>query len=153
MKQQKKNKAMKWYRRLGILTWLVFCYVLLFAYIPDEIYMSKESDRIGFARGLPIVVDEVESTRPVFGAQRVGAAAENEGVLVCRLFDLIPVKQVVVHDADRQMVTAAGTNIVDIPIIMKDTTTRSIPVNCKFDSTSVREATINIPIFVSLKKE
>lgn len=111
MKQQKKNKAMKWYRRLGILTWLVFCYVLLFAYIPDEIYMSKESDRIGFARGLPIVVDEVESTRPVFGAQRVGAAAENEGVLVCRLFDLIPVKQVVVHDADRQMVMAAGTNI------------------------------------------
>ena len=47
-------------------------------------------------------------------------------------------------------VPAAGTNIVDIPIIMKDTTTRSIPVNCKFDSTSVREATINIPIFVSL---
>lgn len=111
MKQQKKNKAMRWYRRLGIMTWLIFSYVSLFAYIPDEIYVSRGSDETKFAKGLPIVVDEVENTQPVFGAQRVGAAADSDGVLLCRLFDLIPVKQVVVHDADRQMVTAAGTNI------------------------------------------
>ena len=111
MKQQKKNKAMRWYRRLGIMTWLIFSYVSLFAYIPDEIYVSRGSDETEFAKGLPIVVDEVENTQPVFGAQRVGAAADSDGVLLCRLFDLIPVKQVVVHDADRQMVTAAGTNI------------------------------------------
>ena len=111
MKQQKKNKAMRWYRRVGMLTWLVFSYVLLFAYIPDEIYVSKGSDQKEFAQGLPIAVDEVEAAQPVFGAQRVGAAAESDGVLLCRLFDLIPVKQVVVHDTDRQMVTAAGTNI------------------------------------------
>ena len=94
-----------------MLTWLVFSYVLLFAYIPDEIYVSEESELTDFTRGLPIVVDEVETTQPVFGAQRVGAAVENDGVLSCRLFDLIPVKQVVVHDADRQMLLAAGTNI------------------------------------------
>ena len=111
MKQQKKNKAMRWYRRVGMLTWLVFSYVLLFAYIPDEIYVSKGSDQKEFAQGLPIAVDELEAAQPVFGAQRVGAAAESDGVLLCRLFDLIPVKQVVVHDTDRQMVTAAGTNI------------------------------------------
>lgn len=111
MKQQKKNKAMRWYRRLGIMTWLIFSYVSLFAYIPDEIYVSRGSDETEFAKGLPIVVDEVENIQPVFGAQRVGAAADSDGVLLCRLFDLIPVKQVVVHDADRQMVTAAGTNI------------------------------------------
>ncbi|MBO5154516.1 MAG: SpoIVB peptidase [Eubacterium sp.] len=111
MKQQKKNKAMRWYRRLGIMTWLIFSYVSLFAYIPDEIYVSRGSDETKFAKGLPIVVDEVENTQPVFGTQRVGAAADSDGVLLCRLFDLIPVKQVVVHDADRQMVTAAGTNI------------------------------------------
>ena len=102
---------MRWYRRLGIMTWLIFSYVSLFAYIPDEIYVSRGSDETKFAKGLPIVVDEVENTQPVFGAQRVGAAADSDGVLLCRLFDLIPVKQVVVHDADRQMVTAAGTNI------------------------------------------
>ena len=111
MKQQKKNKAMRWYRRLGIMTWLIFSYVSLFAYIPDEIHVSRGSDETEFAKGLPIVVDEVENIQPVFGAQRVGAAADSDGVLLCRLFDLIPVKQVVVHDADRQMVTAAGTNI------------------------------------------
>ena len=94
-----------------MLTWLVFSYVLLFAYIPDEIYVSEESELTDFTRGLPIVVDEVETTQPVFGAQRVGAVVENDGVLSCRLFDLIPVKQVVVHDADRQMLLAAGTNI------------------------------------------
>ena len=73
--------------------------------------VSKGSDQKEFAQGLPIAVDEVEAAQPVFGAQRVGAAAESDGVLLCRLFDLIPVKQVVVHDTDRQMVTAAGTNI------------------------------------------
>lgn len=93
------------------MTWLIFSYVSLFAYIPDEIYVSRGSDETEFAKGLPIVVDEVENIQPVFGAQRVGAAADSDGVLLCRLFDLIPVKQVVVHDADRQMVTAAGTNI------------------------------------------
>ena len=111
MKQQKKNKAVRWYRRMGILTWIVYSYVLLFAYIPDEIYVSTENEQTEFAQGLPIAVDKVEATQPVFGAQRVGAAAESDGILLCRLFDLIPVKQVVVHDMDRQMVTAAGTNI------------------------------------------
>lgn len=113
MKKQKKNKnrVIRWYRRVGILTWIVFSYVLLYAYIPDEIYVSGESGRSDFAEGLPIVVEEVENTQPVFGAQRVGAAAGDDGVLLCRLFDLIPVKQVVVHDTNRQMVLAAGTNI------------------------------------------
>ena len=111
MKKQKKSRAIGWYRRIGVLMWVIFSYALLFAYIPNEIYVSQESEQGEFAEGLPITVDEVEETQPVFGAQRVGAAAENDGVLVCRLFDLIPVKQVVVHDTDRQTVMAAGTNI------------------------------------------
>lgn len=93
------------------MTWFVFSYALMFSYIPDEIYVSQENSQIEFAKGLPITVSEAEFSQPVFGAQRVGAAAENEGILLCRLFDLIPVKQVVVHDTDRQAVTAAGTNI------------------------------------------
>ena len=111
MKKQKKSRAIKWYRQIGVFTWFIFSYALLFAYIPDEIYVSQESEQEKFAQGLPITVDEVESTQPVFGAQRVGAAAEDDSVLICRLFDLIPVKQVVVHDTNRQMVMAAGTNI------------------------------------------
>lgn len=111
MKRQKKNRAMKWYRRAGILTWVVFTYALMFSYIPDEIYVSKGNGQIEFAQGLPITVSEEELSQPVFGAQRVGAAADNDRVLLCRLFDLVPIKQVVVHDTDRQMVTAAGTNI------------------------------------------
>lgn len=113
MKQQKKKKVgwISWYRRICVLGWFVFAYVLLFSYIPDEIYVSRESDNCAFAKGLPISVDEAVASQPVFGAQRVGAAAESDGVLLCRLFDLIPVKQVVVHDMDRPMVTAAGTNI------------------------------------------
>lgn len=111
MKKQKKSRAIRWYRGMGMAGWLIFSYVLLFAYIPDEIYVSKGSAQEEFAQGLPITVEEMAATQPVFGAQRVGAAAGNDGVLVCRLFDLIPVKQVVVHDTDRQMVLAAGTNI------------------------------------------
>ena len=113
MKEQKKNKAFRfrWYRRVGVMMWMIFSYLSLFAYIPDEIYVAEEGDRTAFARGLPIDVVEVEAAQPVFGPQRVGAAAENDGILLCRLFDLIPVKQVVVHDTSRQMVTAAGTNI------------------------------------------
>ena len=65
MKQQKKNKAVRWYRRVGIFTWIVFSYVSLFTYIPDEIYVSKESERTEFAKGLPIAVDEVEHAQPV----------------------------------------------------------------------------------------
>ena len=49
--------------------------------------------------------------QPVFGAQRTLAASENDGILTCRLFDLIPFKQVVVHYTDREEVLAAGTNI------------------------------------------
>ena len=113
MKEQKKNKAFRfrWYRRVGVMMWMIFSYLSLFAYIPDEIYVAEEGDRTAFARGLPIDVVEVEAAQPVFGPQRVGAAAETDGILLCRLFDLIPVKQVVVHDTSRQMVTAAGTNI------------------------------------------
>lgn len=113
MKEQKKNKAFRfrWYRRVGVMMWMIFSYLSLFAYIPDEIYVAEEGDRTAFARGLPIDVVEVEAAQPVFGPQRVGAATENDGILLCRLFDLIPVKQVVVHDTSRQMVTAAGTNI------------------------------------------
>lgn len=110
-RQQKKNRAIKWYRRAGILTWFAFTYVLMFSYIPDEIYVSQEGSQVEFAQGLPITVSEETTAQPVFGAQRVGAAAENDSVLLCRLFNLIPVKQVVVHDTDRQTVTAAGTNI------------------------------------------
>lgn len=111
MKGQKKSRIIKWYRRIGAVTWLVFSYLLLVSYIPDEIYVSKESDRTAFAQGLPITVNEAEAVLPVFGAQRVGTSADQDGVLLCRLFDLVPLKQVVVHDTDRKMVTAAGTNI------------------------------------------
>lgn len=111
MKQQKKSRSMRWYRCIGGVVWCIFSYVLLISSIPDEIYVSKESDRTAFAQGLPITVDEARPAQPVFGLQRVGATTDQDGVLLCRLFDLIPVKQVIVHDIDRQMVTAAGTNI------------------------------------------
>ena len=97
---------------MGLLTWVVFSYVSMFSYIPDEIYLTRE-ERVKpeFVQGLPVSVEEAESSQPVFGAQRVGAATENDGVLLCRLLDLFPIKQVVVHYTDRQTVLAAGTNI------------------------------------------
>jgi len=110
--KQKKNRVRRYCRYLIFLTWAAFCFVSLFSYIPDEIYLSKEEHvQPEFAKGLPVSIDETEPSQPVFGAQRVGAATENDGVLLCRLFGLFPVKQVAVHYTDRQMVTAAGTNI------------------------------------------
>lgn len=92
--------------------WAVFAYVSMFSYIPDEIYLSREAaQEQDFALALPVSVDFTESAQPVFGAQRVGAASGNDGILSCRLFHLFPVKQVVVHYTDRETVTAAGTNI------------------------------------------
>lgn len=99
------------YRFTGIVSWAVFSYMLLLSYIPDEIYLSKEAEVPQFAASLPVSMDFSEDTQPVFGAQRVGAATENDGILSCRLFHLFPIKQVVVHYTDRRMVTAAGTNI------------------------------------------
>ena len=60
MKEQKKNKAFRfrWYRRVGVMMWMIFSYLSLFAYIPDEIYVAEEGDRTAFARGLPIDVVE-----------------------------------------------------------------------------------------------
>ena len=121
MKKRRKNKkpangrAKRRYVLYGVLGWLVFSYALLFVYLPDEIYLTKaeqqEGQPLAFADGLPIGIDYEEDVQPVFGAQRTLAASENDGVLTCRLFDLIPLKQVVVHYTDRANVVAAGTNI------------------------------------------
>lgn len=110
--KQKKNKRIKIFRYAGVIVWAVFSYVSMFSYIPDEIYLSKEAaQEQDFALALPVSVDFTESVQPVFGAQQVGAASGSDGILSCRLFHLFPVKQVVVHYTDREMVTAAGTNI------------------------------------------
>ena len=122
--RQKKNRSMKSKRRIrsrnrlrlcrfaGALTWVAFSYLLLLSYIPDEIYLSKEAGETpDFATSLPVSMDFSEDATPVFGAQRVGAATGNDGILSCRLFHLLPIKQVVVHYTDRRTVTAAGTNI------------------------------------------
>ncbi len=99
-------------RCIGAFTWVAFSYLLLLSYIPDEIYLSKENGEIPeFAADLPVSLDFSEDVQPVFGAQRVGAATTNDGILSCRLFRLFPVKQVVVHYTERKTVTAAGTNI------------------------------------------
>lgn len=115
MKQKKNNEAIRQKRRniyFGAAVWLLFCYMLLFSYIPDEIYVSGESEQYPeFAAGLPIKMVYEQNAQPVFGTQYVTAATGSEGVLTCRLFDLIPVKKVVVHDIDRAQVIAGGTNI------------------------------------------
>lgn len=94
---------------------MIFSYALLFVYLPDEIYLTKGEQQeelpLAFADGLPIGIDYEDEVQPVFGAQRTLAASENDGILTCRLFDLIPLKQVVVHYTDREKVLAAGTNI------------------------------------------
>lgn len=122
--RQKKNRIINKKRRdknrgrrrlficIGVLMWVSFSYLLLLSYIPDEIYLSKEAEKTPeFAMGLPVSMDFSEDVQPVFGAQRVGAATENDGILSCRLFDLFPIKQVVVHYTERRTVRAAGTNI------------------------------------------
>ncbi len=122
--KQKKNHANRNRRRsrnrnrqrlcrcIGLLAWTAFSYLSLLSYIPDEIYLSKEAGETPqFATSLPVSVDFAEDAQPVFGAQRVAAAEENDGILSCRLFHLLPIKQVVVHYTDRKTVTAAGTNI------------------------------------------
>lgn len=99
----------------GFTAWMIFSYALLFVYLPDEIYLTKGEQQeelpLAFADGLPIGIDYEDEVQPVFGAQRTLAASENDGILTCRLFDLIPLKQVVVHYTDREKVLAAGTNI------------------------------------------
>lgn len=112
-KRRNKNKGrQRFFRCIGILTWVSFSYLLLLSYIPDEIYLSKEAEETPeFAMGLPVSMDFSEDVQPVFGAQRVGAATGSDGILSCRLFDLFPIKQVVVHYTERRTVRAAGTNI------------------------------------------
>lgn len=117
-KENKRSPGRRFRRRYGwcgFLAWVAFSYALLFAYVPDEIYLTKEEQQEGeapaFSNGLPVGVTYEEDVQPVFGAQRTLAASENDGILTCRLFDLIPFKQVVVHYTDREEVLAAGTNI------------------------------------------
>ena len=113
-KKTANGQARRRYALYGMLGWLIFSYALLFVYLPDEIYLTKEEQEgqlLAFADGLPVGIDYEEDVQPVFGAQRTLAASENDGVLTCRLFDLIPLKQVVVHYTDRAKVIAAGTNI------------------------------------------
>ncbi len=118
LRQKKPADGRKKRRHLiyGMLGWLAFSYALLFVYLPDEIYLTREEQQeegqpLAFAEGLPVGIDYEEDVQPVFGAQRTLAAAENDGALTCRLFDLIPLKQVAVHYTDRASVVAAGTNI------------------------------------------
>lgn len=111
----KKRRVFRHYRLFGVMVWMAFSYALIYAYLPDDIYLSREEQQkeeaFDFAAGLPVDVIYEEEIQPVFGAQRTLAASKNDGVLTCRLFDLIPLKQVAVHYTDREQVVAAGTNI------------------------------------------
>ena len=53
-------------------------------------------------------------------------------------------------DIIAHLVEVFGTNIVDIIIIINDTTISSKPVRFKLSNNSVRDTVINTPIFVSL---
>lgn len=100
------------YKCVGVTAWVIFAYVSMLSYIPDDIYLSKGNEQqADFAKALPVTVVVGEQVQPVFGTQNVNGIGEETELLECRLFDLIPVKQVLVHYTDREQVLAAGTNI------------------------------------------
>jgi stage IV sporulation protein B len=104
----------KSYRCVYVLlgAWMLFSWGLMNTYLPDEIYVSYDGEEQQLAdRGLPVVLKEQETTAPVseFGQGRAGQSADH--TITCRLFDLIPVKTVMVHVQERPSLLAAGTNI------------------------------------------
>ena len=123
-KNRRKNQKrfMKTYCLLGLIVWVAFAYQLMFHYIPDEIYLEEvaigqnmiaeqETVEWKFAQGMPITVTEQETIQPVFGTQGVTEQGLKHPVISCRLFHLIPVKQVQVHYQERKTVLPAGTNV------------------------------------------
>lgn len=116
MKQKKKIKINRKMQGIaGVSVWLVFSFLLLFSYLPDDVYVTREQQENQtmpeFVKGLPVAAVYEQATAPVMGLQQGSAALQADGIITCRLFHMIPIKQVVVHYTDRAQLIPAGTNI------------------------------------------
>lgn len=95
-----------------LLMWIVYSYLLMLSYIPDEIYLTtNQVESIQKLNGLPVTASYEKGTTPVFGVWNANSNTSQQGYLECRLFDIIPMKQVSVHVTSEKQVIAAGTNI------------------------------------------
>ncbi|MDD6039140.1 MAG: SpoIVB peptidase [bacterium] len=95
-----------------LLMWIVYSYLLMLSYIPDEIYLTtNQVESIQKLNGLPVTASYEKGTTPVFGVWNANGNTSQQGYLECRLFDIIPMKQVSVHVTSEKQVIAAGTNI------------------------------------------
>lgn len=108
----KKVLTNKLYIRISLLLWVVFSYLLMLSYIPDEIYLTTDKiEPTQKLNGLPVTAVYEKGTMPVFGTWNAAGNTSQQGYLQCRLFDILPVKQVSVHVTNEKQVIAAGTNI------------------------------------------
>lgn len=106
----------------GIMTGVLFAYVLLLYSIPDKMYVER-GEEPEYSFGVPVTGTVVKSTEVFANKQPVQNGAihmtpqtgdgQQTGTyqILCRLFGTIPVKRIAVQEVSRQELLAAGTNI------------------------------------------
>ncbi|MCI8918413.1 MAG: SpoIVB peptidase [Eubacterium sp.] len=105
----------------GIVSCVIFAYVLLMNSIPDKMYVER-GKKPDCSFGVPVTGTIVASTE-VFATQqpvRNGAIKVTPGIsyqpsdtyqVVCKLFGVVPVKQISVQEVSKKELLPAGTNI------------------------------------------
>lgn len=110
----------------GLLTCLIFSYLLMLDCIPDKIYV-KYGEEPDFSFGVP-VTEQVVDSEEVFATQQSGSEedyrerihmtvpetekeTQRSYQVVCRLFGAIPVKRISIEQVAERELIPAGTNI------------------------------------------
>ena len=105
----------------GIMSCVIFAYVLLMDSIPDKMYVER-GEKPDYSFGVPITGTVVESTE-VFATQKpvqegtinltrsTGQQPSGTYQVICKLFGAIPVKQISVQEVSKKELLPAGTNI------------------------------------------
>ncbi len=106
----------------GIISCVIFAYVLLLDFIPDKIYVER-GGQPDYSFGVP-VTESVVNSAEVFANQQSGqsgrvhltpdtASSQDSGTyqVLCRLFGMIPIKQISVQEVSKKELVPAGTNI------------------------------------------
>ena len=105
----------------GIMSCVIFAYVLLMDSIPDKMYVER-GEKPDYYFGVPITGTVVESTE-VFATQKpvqegtinltrsTGQQPSGTYQVICKLFGAIPVKQISVQEVSKKELLPAGTNI------------------------------------------
>ena len=116
------QKRRKYVGYTGILSCILFSYLLLMNSIPDKMYVEY-GQKPDYSFGVPMTESIVDSTE-VFASQQTDGAGEihlTKGYagkqtadtyhVLCKLFGVLPIKQITVQEVSKKELVPAGTNI------------------------------------------